>query len=119
MWIKFFYGGMMKPIITVTDRAWEQVIKNLEKEKATTVVVGVNQRGCNGYSYTFDIQKSVPEIHNAIQKDGYFITVDPLAEMFLIGTEMDFTGDDLFNRHFVFHNPNATGECGCGESVSF
>ena len=37
----------------------------------------------------------------------------PLLE----GTEVDFIQKDL-NEQFVFTNPNATGECGCGESFT-
>jgi iron-sulfur cluster assembly protein len=37
--------------------------------------------------------------------------------MYLLGTEMDFKTDKLSSQ-FVFHNPNQTGACGCGESVT-
>ena len=33
------------------------------------------------------------------------------------GTEIDFQRQGL-NATFVFRNPNATGECGCGESFT-
>ncbi|MGO9006979.1 MAG: HesB/IscA family protein, partial [Beijerinckiaceae bacterium] len=39
------------------------------------------------------------------------------ALMFLLGTQMDFRTDKL-GASFVFNNPNQTGSCGCGESVS-
>ena len=34
---------------------------------------------------------------------------------FLDGTEVDY-GREGLNEAFRFHNPNATAECGCGES---
>jgi iron-sulfur cluster assembly protein len=37
--------------------------------------------------------------------------------MHIIGTTMDFVEDDLTSE-FVFHNPNAEGSCGCGESFT-
>ena len=37
--------------------------------------------------------------------------------MFLLGTEMDYQTTKL-SSGFVFNNPNQTGACGCGESVS-
>lgn len=37
--------------------------------------------------------------------------------MSVIGTEMDYV-DDLLSSEFVFHNPNATATCGCGESFT-
>jgi len=33
------------------------------------------------------------------------------------GTVIDFQRHGL-NASFVFHNPNSTGECGCGESFT-
>ena len=33
------------------------------------------------------------------------------------GTVIDFQRQGL-NASFVFHNPNATGACGCGESFT-
>ena len=41
--------------------------------------------------------------------------VDSKALMFLIGTEMDYIDNEI-KSEFVFNNPNAKGECGCGES---
>jgi iron-sulfur cluster assembly protein len=37
--------------------------------------------------------------------------------MFLLGTRLDFEADRL-QASFTFQNPNQTGACGCGESVS-
>ena len=45
------------------------------------------------------------------------ILVDPKALMYVIGTEMDFVENRL-GAEFVFNNPNAKGECGCGESFN-
>ncbi len=36
---------------------------------------------------------------------------------FVDGTDIDFQRQGL-NASFVFRNPNATGECGCGESFT-
>ena len=48
-----------------------------------------------------------------LQKRG---AVQPEA-LFLLGTVMDFE-EDLLKSGFTFKNPNQTGECGCGESVT-
>lgn len=37
--------------------------------------------------------------------------------MHVVGTIMDFVEDEI-SSEFVFHNPNATGTCGCGESFT-
>lgn len=43
--------------------------------------------------------------------------IEPRALMHIIGTKMDFVEDELTSE-FVFHNPNAQGSCGCGESFT-
>ena len=50
-----------------------------------------------------------------IEDKGVKILIDPKALMHVIGTEMDFV-DDKLRSEFIFVNPNATGQCGCGES---
>jgi iron-sulfur cluster assembly accessory protein len=46
------------------------------------------------------------------------VLIAPMAQMFLIGTEIDYeTG--LLESGFRFRNPNVTESCGCGESVKF
>ena len=42
--------------------------------------------------------------------------IDAKAEMFLLGTEMEFQSTTL-NSGFVFNNPNQLSACGWGESV--
>jgi hypothetical protein len=37
--------------------------------------------------------------------------------MFLLGTRLDFKADRV-QASFTFQNPNQTGACGCGESIS-
>jgi iron-sulfur cluster assembly accessory protein len=45
------------------------------------------------------------------------VLISPQAVMSVIGTEMDYV-DDKLSSEFVFHNPNATATCGCGESFT-
>jgi iron-sulfur cluster assembly protein len=51
------------------------------------------------------------------QIDGVPVIVDAKSLPLVDGTEIDFQRQGL-NASFVFHNPNATGECGCGESFT-
>ena len=41
-----------------------------------------------------------------------------MAQMFLIGTEIDFQTNAL-ETGFRFNNPNVVESCGCGESIKF
>ena len=44
--------------------------------------------------------------------------LDNRSLMLLIGTEVDYVTDDI-REEFVFRNPKAKGNCGCGESFHF
>ena len=49
-----------------------------------------------------------------VESHGARVLVDPMAVMYLLGTEMDYRTDKL-SAQFVFSNPNQTSACGCGE----
>lgn len=51
-----------------------------------------------------------------IDQDAH-VYIDPRALMHIVGTKMDFVDNELVSE-FVFHNPNAKGTCGCGESFN-
>ncbi len=53
----------------------------------------------------------------AVGPGGVTVYVDPKALMHIVGTEMDWS-EDALSAEFVFNNPNAKGECGCGESFN-
>ena len=48
---------------------------------------------------------------------GVKIVVDRKSYLYLIGTELQFSGG-LNGKGFQFYNPNANRTCGCGESFS-
>jgi len=45
------------------------------------------------------------------------IIIDKKSLVYLKGLEMDWVKQGL-NEGFEFNNPNANGECGCGESFT-
>ena len=45
------------------------------------------------------------------------LVVDPVAEMFLIGSEIDYV-QELGGSFLKVKNPMATAQCGCGESFA-
>jgi iron-sulfur cluster assembly protein len=79
--------------------------------------VGVKNGGCAGMSYTMEYATEVNAHDEVIEDKGVRIMIDPKAVLFLLGTEMDYKTDKL-SAQFVFHNPNQTSACGCGESVA-
>ena len=78
--------------------------------------VGVKKGGCAGMEYTFDLVTEPNAKDDLIERNGAKVWVAPEAELYLLGTQMDFEVTTL-RSGFTFHNPNQTSACGCGESV--
>jgi iron-sulfur cluster assembly protein len=79
--------------------------------------VGIKKGGCAGMTYTMDLAEEVRPTDEVIEDQGVKILIAPKDLMFLLGTRLDFEADRL-QASFTFQNPNQTGACGCGESVS-
>ena len=79
--------------------------------------VGIKVGGCAGMTYTMDLAEEVRPADEIIEDQGVKILIAPKDLMFLLGTKLDFETTTL-QASFTFQNPNQTGACGCGESVS-
>lgn len=64
-----------------------------------------------------DFVREIPPGDEIVQDKGVTIAVAPKALLAVVGTEMDYV-DTKLKSEFVFHNPNAIGTCGCGESFN-
>ena len=104
-------------VLTLTKPAADR-IKQLVKSDDGGLRIGLKKGGCAGMEYQMDIASS-PEANDiVIRQDGASVYLAPSAQMFLIGTEVDFESG-LLDSGFRFNNPNVSAACGCGESVSF
>lgn len=106
--------------ITLTSAAIKH-IKAVMKRNHCQVGFRLSMKkyGCNGYGYLPDVVNSVPE--NDIElslTDKFRFFVDPEYKTDLDGTCIDYVEQSLGQYQMVFKNPNAEGECGCGESVN-
>jgi iron-sulfur cluster assembly protein len=79
--------------------------------------VGEKGGGCSGLSYDLSFDTEMKEDDKEFEDNGMKIVVDKKSFLYLIGTELDYSGG-LNGKGFVFHNPNANRTCGCGESFA-
>ncbi|MCK5749001.1 Fe-S cluster assembly scaffold SufA [Oricola sp.] len=108
---------MALAIMTMTDAAADRIREIVSsRENAQGVRVGIKKGGCAGMEYTVDLVAEPDAKDDHIERDGAHLWVDPAAMLYLLGTEMDFEVTKL-RTGFVFHNPNESSACGCGESV--
>ena len=104
-------------LVTLTDRAAERVREILSEKGRGFLRVGVKNGGCAGMEYLMDYVEKPEPFDEIVEDNGVQIVVDAKAVLFLLGSEIDYETTPLHSR-FVFHNPNQTDACGCGESVT-
>jgi len=78
---------------------------------------GVRRTGCSGWGYLVELARATGEGDTVFEQDGVKVYVDADSLTFVDGTRIDFLKAGL-NEQFVFENPNAAAECGCGESFT-
>lgn len=107
-------------MITVSDSAKEhavQLIKDENRPEGTFIRVGVSGGGCSGLSYNLTFDHEMKPEDQVFEDKGIKIVVDRKSFLYLVGTELDYSGG-LNGKGFIFKNPNAARTCGCGESFS-
>jgi iron-sulfur cluster assembly protein len=104
--------------ITITPAASERMRHFLASTPAAAGVrFGVKRTGCSGFAYVVDLAEAMDDGDQLVEVDGLPLIVNDKSLALVQGTVIDFQRQGL-NASFVFHNPNATGECGCGESFT-
>ena len=104
--------------ITMTDNATQRVQQFLNNRgKGLGLRLGVKTTGCSGMAYVLEFADHFDQEDLIFEHNSIKIIVDPKSFVYLDGTELDFTKEGL-NEGFQFNNPNAKGECGCGESFN-
>jgi iron-sulfur cluster assembly protein len=104
--------------ISITPPARDRIRQFLAQTPgAVGVRFGVKRTGCSGFAYVVDLAEDAHPDDHTLEVDGIRLIVDGKSLPMVDGTVIDFRRQGL-NAAFVFHNPNATGECGCGESFT-
>lgn len=114
----------LKTEIMVTDSAkahLKQAVKGpMGQELAGLRLTIKGGKGCGGNEYDlFPVIEVDPADDFINLGDGVSLFVAPLDMLHLFGTKIDFIEDDLGNKRLDILNPNETGRCGCGKSVTF
>ncbi|KAI8148319.1 hypothetical protein BJV82DRAFT_591670 [Fennellomyces sp. T-0311] len=108
---------LRKAALTLTPSAVTRLKRLTDGPTPQYLRVGVRQKGCSGNSYILEFTDHKGKFDEVVQQDGVTVLVDSKALITVLGSEMDYVEDKLSSQ-FVFHNPNAKGVCGCGESFA-
>lgn len=103
----------------LTESAAARVAHLLKEEpEGSALRVSVQGGGCSGFQYHFDFDTDgAKEDDQIITQDGATVLVDEASLELLDGSVLDFA-ETLYSAAFEVKNPNATANCGCGNSFS-
>lgn len=79
--------------------------------------VQVKKGGCSGLSYKMDFDSDVKSDDKVFELFNTKVVIDTNSYLYIIGMTLDYSGG-LNGKGFVFNNPNATKNCGCGTSFN-
>ena len=109
------------PVVHLTERAARKIIELLANEGVSPETgglrVGVQGGGCSGLSYAMRLDTQARDRDKIFEEFGARIFVDPKSFLYLNGTTLEYE-ETLMRQGFVFQNPNAARNCGCGSSFT-
>ncbi len=77
----------------------------------------ITSGGCSGLSYQLDFDNEIKERDQVFEDNGETVVCDLKSFLYLHNSTLEFSGG-LNGSGFTFNNPNASRECGCGESFA-
>ena len=117
--------------INVTKNAWKQMTKVIQiTGNQYGFLYSASSGGCNGFNFELDLldketyQKIINnKFHTVLNDESSKLYVDPISEMYLLGTTIDYISEDykngVFESKFEFIiNKDLMSSCGCGISFS-
>ncbi len=107
--------------VNLTERAAEEVRKFIAAEQVPAETAGLRVSvlpgGCSGFKYSLNIEERALEDDMVIETGAIRVLVDGFSAQYINGVTIDYTSS-MQGSGFTFHNPNASGGCGCGTSFS-
>lgn len=91
--------------------------KDEGKDDSAFLRVEVKKGGCSGLSYKMDFDTQLRDGDKVFECNDQKVVVDSSSLLYLLGMTLDFSGG-LNGKGFVFNNPNASKNCGCGSSFN-
>ncbi|MEM7572871.1 MAG: iron-sulfur cluster assembly accessory protein [Bacteroidota bacterium] len=95
----------------------QQVRSNQHLTDDYFVRVTITSGGCSGLTYNLDFDNELQEKDQIFEDNGVKVVCDLKSFLYLCNSTLEFS-DGLDGKGFAFNNPNASRECGCGESFA-
>jgi iron-sulfur cluster assembly accessory protein len=117
--------------IHITRGAWTKMSQIIGYTKNKYgFLYSASSGGCNGFNFELNLLDkkryrdiSHQKFHTVLKEKNTKVYVDPVSEMFLLGTTIDYVSQDYskgeFESRFKFIiNKDTMTSCGCGISFS-
>lgn len=107
-------------MLFVANSAKDKIAEIVNSEKLDEgffVRVSVTSGGCSGLTYKMDFDNEDQPNDQVFEDNGVKVVTDLKSFLYLCNTTLEFSGG-LDGKGFYFNNPNASRECGCGESFA-
>ena len=117
----------IKTGISITKNAWNKMESIMKRSKNNTgFMFSAKSGGCNGFNFDLtliDDDKLKDSKPMVLKNKKTKVYVDPLSEMYLLGTTIDYIYEDYskgqFENKFIFKvDSQLLASCGCGISFS-
>lgn len=128
---KRFCSTLKQSPIHITQSAINKMNTIYKNTNSKHFLFSAKNGGCNGFSYDFKLINNTEynELYNnkykpiCITKKNVEIIIEPISEMFLLGTTIDYIEQDyennVFESKFIFKpDKNLINTCGCGISFT-
>ena len=121
---------MRKQLITITRNAFLKMNTIMEKSNNKNgFLFSVHSGGCNGFNFNLELlhdkylQKTLKQKPSIVKYESVKVYIEPLSELYLIGTEIDFLEENyqkgIFESKFIYNvDKRLATTCGCGISFT-
>ena len=107
--------------LVLSDTAAGEVRKFIAAEQVPAETAGLRVSvlpgGCSGFKYSLNIEEQPLDDDMVMDVSGVRVFVDGFSAQYLNGVSIDYVSS-MQGSGFTFHNPNSTGGCGCGSSIT-
>jgi iron-sulfur cluster assembly accessory protein len=131
--MKRLFSTSPKFPINISKSAWDKMKEIISIQSAESFLFSATSGGCNGFNYNLRLLNK--EKYNnyfmnnhkikptKIENGDIKILIDPMTEMLLLGTTIDYVSENfekgIFENKFIFTaDKTVASSCGCGISFN-
>lgn len=103
----------------VNESVFKRILELAKNDNLSNPVlrISVDGGGCNGLMYKYEFADTITQDDYVIEHSNIKVAIDSISQPFLEGCEVNFV-EELGGSFFEIKNPNASANCGCGNSFS-